>query len=174
MIPIALFSAFAAAVDFCLFVFTRAVDFVIRGYTKLLQRTEDKDCLKRGIKLMEEASHKLENTVNGFVELMDIYTLLNPEKKFLSLNSEIDNVAKNLNSLKENIGPIITKNFNLKEKLFFNDSYLTTILTSLIDNAVRHNIEQENLEITVTYKQMANDSILLAVEDNGKGVDLLL
>ena len=146
--------------------------FVIRGYAQLLQRTQDKERLKRGMELMEEASFKMEKTINGFVELMDIYSLPNAEKKITLLESIVDSSSIALSIIEENIDDIIILNIEPNQKLFFNENYLKVIVLSLLENAVRHNLGQENLMIEIRCRRTKNGSIILEVDDNGKGIDL--
>jgi len=145
--------------------------FVIRGYTQLLQKTEDKGCLKRGIKLMEEASFKMEKTINGFVELMDIYTLPNQEIEPLSAEPIIDATILEL-SPAESLQNAITfrKNIIHTDIILFNKGYFTTIVKCLLENAISHNSEQDQLNIYIAFEKIDND-IVLTIQDDGQGID---
>lgn len=146
--------------------------FVIRGYSQLLQRVDDKDAINRGIKLMEEASYKMEYTVNGLVELMDIYTAPNTEKENNKLASTIEKVSANLSNTFENIGTVLSHNIDDNVNVFFDKSFLKTILSCVVDNAIRHNQDQENLKVYISYNQLTDGSAVLEIEDNGKGIDM--
>jgi len=145
--------------------------FVIRGYSQLLQRVEDKDALNRGIKLMEQASYKLEHTINGLVELMDIYTASDLKEENLQLNQIIDEATIDLHDKYEAVDFTIHHTISEEEHLLFEESFLKTILSCLLDNAIRHNQDREILQLSIEFNRMEDGKAVLVVEDNGKGID---
>lgn len=145
--------------------------FVIRGYSQLLQKTQEKERLERGFQLMEEASVKMEKIINGFVQLMDIYTVPSAKMELISLNTILKKVESALMGEKNETQVTINKNFPSNSQVYYNQQYLYTILYSLLDNSVRHNQNQEDLEITIDLTNEKND-IFLNITDNGKGIDL--
>jgi len=58
--------------------------FIIRSYSQLLQKTQEKRILHQGLQLMDEATKTMEKTINEFVGLIDIYTLPFPDKTSVS------------------------------------------------------------------------------------------
>jgi len=144
--------------------------FVIRSYGHLLQKTQEKDRLKRGFQLIEEATFKMEKTINDFVGLMDIYTVPFPPKQMVSLQAAFESAKVELVNLISKCQPLISFDFDDFPQVYFTIKHLKDIMIYLIDNAMRHNQENKNLEIKIKSEKVEN-GIALIVEDNGKGIN---
>lgn len=145
--------------------------FVIRSYAQLLQRTQDPEKLDRGLKLVDEASYKLEHIINGFVQLMDIYTIPYVDIDTISFEEIMLTIESQLSPIHERFCKHIVTDFGV-QTVKFNKDYLITILFSLVDNALKHNPEKEDLQIKISTVPMRGDRFALVIEDNGKGVDI--
>jgi len=126
--------------------------------------------LKNGFQLMNEATVKMEKTINEFVGLIDIYTLPFPEKTNVSFEAAFETVQFELVSLLNQYQPTLSCDFDSFPTTLFNEKYLIDILTYLLDNAIRHNTDRQDLEIKVFSKKI-NDQLVLVVEDNGQGIE---
>ena len=144
--------------------------FVIRAYSQLLQRTQEKGVLDQGLQLMDEATGRMEKTINEFVHLIDLYTLPFPEKTIVSFEAAFETVQFQLVRMINEYQPTISFDFTDFPTAHFNEKYLIDILNYLLDNAMRHNSDQEDLIIHV-YSKMVNNQLTLVVEDNGKGIE---
>jgi len=144
--------------------------FVIRSYSHLLQKTQEKDRLQRGFKLMEEATYRMEQTINDFVGLIDIYTVPFPEQEMVSFESAYDAMRFELSDLIDTYEPTITCNFERLPQAYFNEKKLVEVMTYLVDNAIRHNSEEQDLRIVVS-SQEVDGNVVLTVRDNGKGIE---
>lgn len=143
--------------------------FVIRSYSQLLQKTQEKKLLENGFQLMDEATTKMEKTINELVGLIDLYTLPFPTKKMVSFEIAIESAKLQLTKLINKHQPKLYHDFNDFSTVNFNEQYLANILVFLIDNAIRHNAEKENLEIKISSKKTGKD-LVLVVQDNGQGI----
>jgi Signal transduction histidine kinase len=143
--------------------------FVIRSYSQLLQKTQEKKLLENGFQLMGEATVKMEKTINELVGLIDIYTLPFPPKKIVSFEIAIESAKSELAKLINEHQPKLSHDFNDFPTVSFNEKYLASILLFLIDNAIRHNVGKENLKINISSKKIGKDLILI-VQDNGRGI----
>ncbi len=144
--------------------------FVIRSYSQLLQRTQEQKTLHQGLQLMDEATQKMEKTINELVALIDIYTLPFPEKKTVRFETALETAQFQLVRMIHDYQPTFTVDFTNLPTTHFDEKYLIDILTHLLDNAIRHNTDTENLNIKV-YSKMKNDRIAVIVEDNGNGIE---
>ncbi len=144
--------------------------FIIRAYSQLLQKTQDKSMLDNGLRLMDEATSKMEKTLNEFVGLIDIYTLPFPEKTNISFENAFEAAMFQLVSLFHEYRPNVTCDFDDFPTIKFNEKYLIDILSCLIDNAIRHNTQNENLAIKIFTKKEEN-GLVLVVQDNGHGIE---
>lgn len=143
--------------------------FVIKSYAQLLQRTQDVNRLKRGFELIEDATLTMESLIRSLVELIDIYTVPTPLKE---LNLFQDNFELTKYKLYNEIkcsNPAFVINFDACPEVQFPSTYLKEIMNQLIDNAIRHNAEVENLQIHVR-SFMHNNKAVLEVRDNGIGI----
>ncbi len=146
--------------------------FVVRSYTQLLQRSQDKDHLKRGLTLMYEASHKMENIINGFIELMDIYTISYVELQLLSVVELMQQIRCQLAPIHNRFDKSVTEEFSIND-IKFNETYLATVLETLLNNAFEHNKDVPDLQVKISTIALRGDKIALIVEDNGIGMDLI-
>ena len=144
--------------------------FVIRAYSQLLKRTQEKKVLEQGLELMDEATGKMEKTINEFVGLIDIYTQPFPAKTSVSLENAFETAQFQLVCLIQDHQPNISYDFTECLSVHFNEKYLINIFTYLLDNAIRHNTGKEDLEIMVSSKIVNND-VIITVQDNGKGIE---
>ena len=144
--------------------------FIIRSYSQLLQRTKEQKVLNNGLQLMDEATVKMEKTINELVGLIDIYTLPFPAKTAVSFEDAFETAQFQLVKLISKNQPKFSYDFNTFPSVQFDEKYLIDVLTFLIDNSIRHNQEKEDLEIIVSSKTI-NGNLVLSVQDNGKGIE---
>ncbi len=144
--------------------------FVIRSYSHLLQKTQEKERLERGFKLIDEATYRMEKTINEYIGLIDIYTTPFPTKELISFESAFEETQNELAGIINQVNPKITTDFKSQPQVFFNKKYLRDILTYFIENAIKHNIEKEDLQIKVSSERIENE-IVLIIQDNGKGIE---
>jgi len=144
--------------------------FIIRSYSQLLQRTQEKKLLDNGLQLMDEATIKMEKTINELVHLIDIYTLPFPDKTTVSFEAAYETAQFQLVHLINKYQPKLTFDFNNFPSVHFDEKYLTDIFSYLIDNAIRHNANKEDLEIKISSKKVDND-LVLTIQDNGRGIE---
>ncbi len=144
--------------------------FVIRAYSQLLKKTQEKNVLEQGLELMDEATGKMEKTINELVGLIDIYTLPFPTKTTVSFEDVLETAQFQLVRLISAYEPTISYDFSDFPTIDFSEKYLIDVLTYLLDNAIRHNTDQEDLKITVSSK-MVGSHLALIVQDNGKGIE---
>lgn len=144
--------------------------FIIRSYSQLLQRTQEKNVLNQGLQLMDEATSRMEKTINEFVGLIDIYTLPCPPKTSISFEAALEAAEFHIARLFNEYQPKISYDFSEFPTANFNEKHLIEVLTCLLDNAIRHNADKEDLEIRV-YSKMVENNLTLVVQDNGQGIE---
>jgi len=147
----------------------RSPMFVIRSYAQLLQRNQDKERLDRGLNMIGDATMKMEKIIDGLVGLVDIYTKPVPEYESLDLKQVLEAVQVQLYNEIYKHKPKFIVNFEAANTIHFPSAYLKEILFNLIDNAIRHNADHEDLIIKInTIKD--GDKTILNVIDNGSQV----
>ncbi len=143
--------------------------FVIRSYSQLLQRTQERERIEKGFKLIAEATVTMEATLSSFVQLMDIYTLPVPKSEHLGFNEIFEKVKVQLyNEIKQH-QPQFIVDFKACPEVVFSSDFLMEIMFNLIDNSIRHNPEKEDLVIKI--ETLTNyERTVLQISDNGKGI----
>ena len=102
-------------------------------------------------------------------ELADIlrYSLDTAEKERVPLKQELTIIEKYLNIEKARFGDKLNVRFSIAEELNTID-IPPLLIQPIIENAIKHNAKQANLEIALSIK--SNDqNIVINVQDNGKG-----
>ena len=148
----------------------RSPMFVIRSYSQLLQRTQEKERLEKGLKLISDATVTMEKTLTSFVQLIDIYTNPVPTTENLFFNEIFERVKIQLyNEIKE-FQPKFIVDFQTCQEVQFPSDFLKEIMLNLFDNSMRHNSERKDLLIKVcTYKE--GNRTVLEIADNGNGIE---
>jgi len=143
--------------------------FVIRSYAQLLKLNKDKQRLDRGLEMINEATTNMEGIINGLVQLIDFYTCPIPTFERIDFQQIFNQVRLQLcNEIMEH-KPKFKIDFTDCPTIIFSSSYLKEIMTNLIDNAMRHNANKQDLVITIKTVKRGNQ-FQLNVIDNGKGV----
>ena len=90
----------------------RSPMFVIRSYSQLLKKNQDKDRLDRGLNMIGEATLNMEKIIDGLVQLVDIYTLPTPNYEKLDFKTVFDAVQVQLYNELEQFSPKLVTNFS--------------------------------------------------------------
>ncbi len=146
--------------------------FVIRSYAQLLQRTQDKAVLERGLVQLDSASLKLDKVIASLCDLLSIYSKDTPENDLVFFKEAFENVQSDFDKEIEASQVKFEVNFSDCPNVWFPVSYLRDVFLRLISNSLIHNADQENLVITISSCKILNSTVL-EIKDNGKGVDLV-
>lgn len=122
--------------------------------------------------LVQKSVDKLGETIENLNEIITIQNNLNIPQKSLYLKREI---AATINALSAIIDAAQAKiSYNIADNLIVQaiPAYLESILLNLLTNAIKYRSQERPLVITFyTYKK--DNYLVLAIQDNGVGIDLV-
>jgi len=139
--------------------------------SSFLVNEENEEERKNLIKMIDEASSGLNETVQHLNQVVHVKTNVNGNMAPINLYTALKNVEKNISTLfkkKEVICEIdVPKSHNLKAV----PAYLDSILLNLFTNSVKYSAPNRQPQIMVSSKIEGN-KVVVAFSDNGQGIDL--
>lgn len=143
----------------------------IESLTGLIEESDNEDEKRELIGLLKKVSEALNETMDNLNEVVSIQTDMSRSIELLNLNEYIKKTENVLsNQIKKKNATIIntiSKDCHVK----YNAAFLESILLNLISNALRYSHPERNPIIELkTYEE--NEYLVMAVKDNGIGIDL--
>lgn len=132
-----------------------------------------KDNLTERPALMEKAETVLgnmRNTIDKLNKLMAIREGKQDDVKIIDLNILLEELkTSEISSSLENVE--VHVNFNKCPKIRYAETYLKSILSNLINNAIKYSSDKRPLQLYLSSRKLG-DRILLTIRDNGQGIDI--
>lgn len=123
--------------------------------------------------LVEKAETVIYNmgyTIDKLNKLMLLKDGKQEDLKNVDLEALLDQLkASDISGGLENIN--LTVNFEKCPSVFYPETYLKSILSNLINNAIKYSSSKRLLHIYLSSQKMG-DSVLLTVRDNGQGINI--
>lgn len=138
---------------------------------KLLEDAGEEESKMTFIEIISRAAKRLERTVQGLVEILDVQTKTENLIKKIKLESLIEDIT-------EEFLPVTAgKNISLKHDFMVSEIvylpvYLNSIFTNFISNAIKYRRPGIPLDIEVSTRRRGG-MVLLTFQDNGEGIDLI-
>ncbi len=117
------------------------------------------------------STHLLNDTINDLVKILIIRDSDSIDLKNISFAKIMEQVMTQVENLIIESEAKIETHFKSAPSVFFNETYLESILLNLLTNAIKYRSYARPLRINVSTKNHG-DFIVLTFEDNGIGVDL--
>ncbi len=143
----------------------------ISGLVDLLVTGRNKDERKNIESLLSLASLNLMTTIEDLNKVITIQRNINEQRLTINL---LESVSSTINVLKGEIhhhNILVEVEISPSLEIYFNQSYLDSILLNLISNAVKYHNTEKRPEIVLKAYKM-DDYIVLEVIDNGLGIDM--
>lgn len=121
---------------------------------------------------IQSAAEKMDEMVKDLGIILSARTPLNDKKEKVNIHNLIHRISDTLENQIFESGCII--NTELSDdaiEVFSIKSYMESIVYNLISNAIKYKSPKRRPQITISSKKI-NDSILIKVSDNGRGIDL--
>jgi PAS domain S-box-containing protein len=132
-----------------------------------VQEENQLNSIKEGV---NNSINRLEQTINGLVQVIEIQSTENKAIKELNFQSICDNlILENQNDIEE-IRCKIKIDFLSCPTITFIEAYLVSILKNLLSNSIKY-ASTDNPEVSISTKKL-DGFVLLKVADNGIGMDL--
>lgn len=130
--------------------------------------TEDN---KEIIKMFKTSTQQLNTTINDLLQILIIKSNVNLNNCYNNINELIDEAYSSLTRTMNETNCVINKDLEV-ENIYFNKSYLESILINLLSNAIKYRSPDRPLQIDISTKQKPNGEVLMIIKDNGIGIDL--
>ncbi|AKQ46029.1 hypothetical protein TH63_10880 [Rufibacter radiotolerans] len=142
----------------------------IMGLTSLLNSAENPN-LQEGITVrLKQTAQNLDNIIRDLNELLSLQAGVLEEREKFSLPEVVDQVLQVLPG--ECYGKVHT-NLNGVQEIGSIRSYVSSILSNLLTNAVKYKSPDRTLQLSITAElQQQGELLCLSVSDNGLGIDL--
>lgn len=158
--------------------FTHIVSHNIRSHaanatalSQLLDETPLNDTQKEYLGFLKQTAQDLDATIHHLNRILAIHQNTNKQNDFCQL---WENIQTNLELLQPQIRALkaeVTVEIPKDLQLFTVPEYLQSIVSNLLENALRYHSPKRRCRIRVAAEK-TNSYILLKVEDNGLGIDL--
>jgi len=124
------------------------------------------------VELFKDSAQKLNETILDLTQMLSIKTNKNVGIEKINISHTFEKVCNTFTKEIHTMGIIVHTNFNC-EMIPFNKSYLESILTNMMSNAIKYCSDKRTLRINISTKLNEEGDILLIFSDNGLGIDLL-
>ncbi|MFY7829684.1 MAG: PAS domain S-box protein [Flectobacillus sp.] len=118
----------------------------------------------------KESTHVLNHTINDLLDILVIKNNVNIEQQSLNLEEELDKSLEQLSYLRKH-EEIIQVDFSEGREVYFNATYLESILQNLITNAFKYQSPERKLRLNI-YTRDSKGFLKLYFSDNGVGINL--
>ena len=139
--------------------------------SSFLVNEENEEERKNLIKMIDEATSGLNETVQHLNEMVHVKTNVNGNMAPINLYTALKNAEKNINTLFKEKEVICELDVPKSHNLIAVPAYLDSILLNLFTNSVKYSAPNRQPQILVSSKIEGN-KVVVAFSDNGQGIDL--
>lgn len=137
---------------------------------ELLEDTTDPVTQNSYIEMIRRAGKRLDKTVTGLVEILDVYTRNHNVTKTINLEELYKEIKEDFSALTSGKEIVFTGNFMVRE-INYIETYLNSFFTNLISNSIKYRVPGRPLEISIGSTRKGG-KVLLTFSDNAEGIDL--
>lgn len=127
--------------------------------------------LKQIINGFNQSTNALYKTMNDLQKIIVIRSQPSINQEEINLSEIIEDVLSQINDLVIETQPIIKIHFDRTPTIYFNRTYMESILMNLFTNSIKFRAPDRTLNISL-YAKTYTDKFLLTYTDNGIGVDV--
>jgi PAS domain S-box-containing protein len=137
----------------------------------LLEKTSDMDGKLKYLEAIEKAVNRLDKTLNGLVQVIEIQSQSGNVYKLINFNTILDGLkAEFATSIVSKRAKIIA-DFSACSFINYIEAYMISIIKNLISNAIKYSSD-DKIPLIKLHTQKEDDFIILTIQDNGIGIDL--
>lgn len=123
------------------------------------------------IEMFKASTLQLSQTINDLIQILIIKNNVNVAVAHLNTAEALNNALQTLSYELSSIDCTITTSLGV-EHIICNRSYLDSIFTNLISNAIKYRSPGRPLKINIATSLTQSGQVLIIVSDNGLGIDL--
>ena len=124
------------------------------------------------VEMFKTSTNQLNKTINDLVEILIIRNNVNVKITRNNIVTVLDEVQNSLVFEINESKCTINKSLEV-ESISFNLFYLESILINLLSNAIKYRCQERPLIINISTKTDPKGNVILTIEDNGLGIDLV-
>jgi len=124
------------------------------------------------VDMFKDSAQKLNETIYDLTQMLSIKSNKDVKIESVSVSRIFKKVCTSFTKQIHTMGIYIHTDFRC-EMIPFNKSYLESVLTNLMSNAIKYCSENRALRIEVVTFPDENGDIIMTFKDNGMGIDLL-
>ncbi len=144
----------------------------ILGLVSILDKTQIRDEYNQQIlSHLSDVSDSLDTVIKDLTQIIAIRNSLDKTKEIINLEEITHLVLEHLSNEIEHTGTQVNLNFLQAKEVPFIKAYAQSIIHNLISNAIKYRSPKRKPQIDV-FTQATGSYIVLAVKDNGIGIDL--
>ncbi len=137
---------------------------------EFLNEEQDPDEKIQYIEIISRAARRLERTVQGLVEILDVQVKNKSIVKHIYLEDFFEDILEGFATLTDSKNITIEHSFMIGE-INYIEPYLNSIFINLINNSIKYRQPDIPLHINISSRRKGG-IILLTFTDNGEGIDL--
>jgi signal transduction histidine kinase len=137
---------------------------------KFLEDAEDHESKMSYVNIIGRAAKRLEKTVQGLVEILDVQTRRENLAKKIKLDSFFKDIVEEFSPTTADKAIQFTSDFMVNE-INYLPVYLNSIFTNFLSNAIKYRVLTRPLTVVVSTRRRGG-MIILTFTDNGEGIDL--
>lgn len=135
-----------------------------------LEDAHDPETKLTYIQVIERAARRLEKTVQGLVEILDLQTQSLGLVKRINLPELLDETVEELGNLVKNKDIHFSHDFKV-EDISYIAPYISSIFRNLIGNSIKYRRPGVPLQVDISSRRR-NGMVELVFSDNGEGIDM--
>ena len=135
-----------------------------------LEETEDPEVKLSYIRVIERAAQRLEKTVGGLVEILDLQTQPLGYSQKVNLSEVFNDIVEELGTIVQDKAMQFEQDLKVGEVQYFTP-YITSIFRNLLGNSVKY--RQAGVPLKVSVKSRRRSGMVeITFEDNAEGIDM--
>jgi len=158
------------------FVYTAAHDLKspvinLKSLFDLIKTTDDPSTKQKYFNTIDVAVSRLDDTITGLVEVIEVQSQDNKLAKEISFEEVLALTIADFDADLRQIKGEVVGDFDELPIICYLKSYMASIFTNLISNAIKYRSIERQLRIELK-SYVENGYVVLTVKDNGTGIDM--
>lgn len=120
----------------------------------------------------DDAVKRLDNTISGLGEIIEVQEVDNSNVRPIYFQDVLDQVSAEYDYKILDKQAKISADFQACQSIVYFESYISSIFSNLITNAIKYSKDEVPLNLMITTKK-EKDTVVLLFKDNGVGMDLV-
>ena len=143
----------------------------LRSLLSFIHKTKDINKKFELFDRFEEAVHRLDNTISGLGEIIEMQEADNSTAKVIYFQDILDQILAEYSHKVIATDAKIDASFESCPSIIYLESYLTSIMTNMVTNALKYHKEGQSPQLFIRAEK-EGDIVILTFRDEGIGMDL--